>query len=233
MPTVVVTGASQGIGQAVAEAFAKEPEARLALVSRSQDKLDAVAARCRARGAEAGVFVCDVTDDAAVRDTAQAILTQWGAPDVLVNNAGLFQPGTVAETSPELFRRQVAVNLTSAFVVTQAFLKPMIERGRGHLFYMASVASIRAYEGGAAYCAAKHGLLGLARVVREETKPLGLRVTILLPGATLTPSWAGVDLPEERFMPPEDIARAIVDIYHLSDRTVVEELLLRPQLGDI
>ena len=233
MPIVVITGASQGIGQAVAEAFAQEPEARLALIARSQDKPDAVAAQCRARGAEAAVFPCDVTDDAAVHRTAAAILAQWGAPDVLVNNAGLFQPGAVRETTAELFRRQVAVNLTSAFVVTQAFLEAMVVRGRGHLFYMASVASIRAYEGAAGYCAAKHGLLGLARVVREETKTLGLRVTTLLPGATLTPSWDGVDLPEERFMPPVDIARALIDIYHLSDRTVVEEILLRPQLGDI
>ncbi len=233
MPTVVVTGASQGIGQAVAEAFAQEPEARLALVARSQDKLDAVAAQCRTRGAEAAVFPCDVTDDAAVHRTAAAILARWGAPDVLVNNAGFFQPGAVRETTAELFRRQVAVNLTSAFVVTQAFLEAMVAQGRGHLFYMASVASIRAYEGAAGYCAAKHGLLGLARVVREETKALGLRVTTLLPGATLTPSWDGVDLPEARFMPPVDIARALIDSYHLSDRTVVEEILLRPQLGDI
>ena len=233
MPTIVVTGASQGIGQAIAEAFAQEPEARLALVARSQDKLDAVAVQCRARGAEAAVFPCDVTDDAAVHRTATAILERWGAPDVLVNNAGFFQPGAVRETTAELFRRQVAVNLTSAFVVTQAFLEAMVAQGRGHLFYMASVASIRAYEGAAGYCAAKHGLLGLARVVREETKALGLRVTTLLPGATLTPSWDGVDLPEERFMPPVDIARALIDIYHLSDRTVVEEILLRPQPGDI
>ena len=233
MPIVVITGASQGIGQAVAEAFAQEPEAHLALIARSQDKLDAVAARCRACGAEAAVFPCDVTDDAAVHRTAAAILARWGAPDVLVNNAGFFQPGAVRETTAELFRRQVAVNLTSAFVVTQAFLEAMVAQGRGHLFYMASVASIRAYEGAVAYCAAKHGLLGLARVVREETKTLGLRVTTLLPGATLTPSWGSVDLPEERFMPPVDVARAIVDIYHLSDRTVVEEILLRPQLGDI
>ncbi|MFQ5571930.1 MAG: SDR family oxidoreductase [Rhodothermales bacterium] len=233
MPTVVVTGASQGIGRAVAEAFAKEPDARLALVSRSREKLEAVAAQCRAQGADAAVFACDVTDDAAVQQTARAVLERWGAPDVLVNNAGLFRPGTVRETTPVLFREQVAVNLTSAFVVTQAFLDAMTARGRGHLFYMASVASIRGYPGGAAYCAAKHGLLGLARVVREETKPMGLRVTTLLPGATLTPSWDGVDLPEERFMPPEDIARTVLDIYRLSDRTVVEEILLRPQLGDV
>src|SRR5690606_38076146 len=93
MPTVVVTGASQGIGAAVAEAFAAEPGARLALVARSREKLEALAGRCRARGAEAVVHVCDVTDEAAVGAAAGAIVGQWGAPDVLVNNAGLFEPG--------------------------------------------------------------------------------------------------------------------------------------------
>ena len=230
---VVITGASQGIGRAIAEAFAREPETRLALIARSEDKLEAVAAACRAQGASAEVFLCDVTDDDAVQQTAGTIVGRWGAPEVLVNNAGLFQPGSVQDTSPALFREQIAVNLTSAFVMTQAFLPAMLKRGRGHLFFMGSVASIQGYPGGIAYCAAKHGLLGLARVVREETKAHGLRVTTMLPGATFTPSWDGVDLPESRFMPPEDIATAVVNAYHLSDRVVVEEVLLRPQLGDI
>jgi short-subunit dehydrogenase len=233
MPVVVVTGASVGLGRAIAEAFAAEPEARLALVSRSREKLEGVAARCRAQGAEAAVHVCDVTDDAAVEEMAAAVQARWGPPDVLVNNAGLFAPGALVETTPALFREQVAVNLTSAFVVTHAFLGAMLARGRGHLFYMGSVASIRAYPGGAAYCAAKHGLLGLARVVREETKDAGLRVTTLLPGATYTPSWEGADLPEERFMKSEDVARSVLAAYHLSDRAVVEEILLRPQRGDV
>lgn len=230
---VVITGASQGIGAALAEAFAAEPEAHLALLARSAENLEAVATRCRALGAEAAVYVCDVTDDAAVQQVAGSIQNQAGPPDVLVNNAGLFLPGSVAETPPGVFRQQLAVNLTSAFVVTQAFLPAMQARGRGHLFFLGSVASIRGYPAGAAYCAAKHGVLGLARALREETKESGLRVTTLLPGATFTPSWEGVDLPEERFMPAEDIARTAVDIYKLSERTVVEEILLRPQLGDI
>ena len=233
MPTIVITGASQGIGAAVAEAFAREPDVRLALVSRSRDKLEQVAARCRAHGAKADVFPCDVTGDEAVRRTSQAIVAQWGAPDVLVNNAGAFQPGTLEDVTPAAFREQIEVNLTSAFLVTQAFLGPMKARGQGHLFYMASVASIKAYPGGAAYGAAKHGLLGLARGVREETKEAGLRVTTLLPGATFTPSWKGTDLPEARFMPPEDIAQTVLDVYRLSPRTVVEEIILRPQLGDV
>ncbi|ARA93698.1 oxidoreductase [Rhodothermaceae bacterium RA] len=230
---VIITGASQGIGRAIAEAFAAEPAARIALVARSADKLAAVAEACRARGAAAEPFPCDVTDETAVGRTAAAIQACWGAPDVLVNNAGLFRPGGLLEVDATAFRQQIEVNLTSAFLVTQAFLPAMLEAGRGHLIYMASVASIRAYAGGAAYCAAKHGLLGLARVVREETRTRGLRVTTLLPGATLTPSWEGTDLPASRFMPPEDIARAVLDVVRLSDRTVVEEMVLRPQEGDV
>jgi NAD(P)-dependent dehydrogenase (short-subunit alcohol dehydrogenase family) len=232
-PLVLVTGASQGIGAAVAQAFAALPGARLVLVSRSHDKLEATAEACRAAGAQADVFACDLTDDAATAETLERIAGELGVPDIVVNNAGLFVPAALAETDVATFRSQIDVNLTSAFVVTRALLPAMTQRGSGHLFFMASVASIRAYAGGAAYCAAKHGLLGLARVVREETRASGLRVTTLLPGATLTPSWEGTDLPPERFMPPDDIAAALLDAYRMSGRTVVEEIVLRPQLGDI
>ena len=233
MPTILITGASQGIGRAVAEAFADEPEARIGLMARNEAKLNEVAKACRVRGAAAEVWPCDVTVDEEVFGVRDQVIEAWGVPDIVVNNAGLFEPGGLLEMDPLVFRRQIDVNLTSAFLVTHAFLKGMVERGSGMMFYMASVASIRAYAGGAAYCAAKHGLLGLARCVREETKESGIRVTTLLPGATFTPSWEGVDLPEERFMPASDIAQAVLDVYHLSDRTVVEELILRPQKGDL
>lgn len=230
---VVVTGASQGIGRAIAEAFAERDGARVVLVSRSREKLNRVATACEENGGEALVVPTDVTDDDAVAEMAERVAAEWGPPDVLVNNAGLFTYAPLDELSLDGFREQIDVNLTGSFAVTQAFLPGMRERGEGHLFYMASVASIKAYPGNAGYCAAKHGVRGLARVVREETKEDGLRVTTVIPGATYTPTWDGIDLPEDRFMPPEDVAQSVVDAYHLSERTVLEELLLRPQLGDV
>jgi NAD(P)-dependent dehydrogenase (short-subunit alcohol dehydrogenase family) len=188
---------------------------------------------CREAGGTAAVFPCDLTDGVGVSAMAQAVRERFGTPTAVVNNAGAFTPGGILDLDEAAFTSQIHVNLTSAFLVTRAFLPPMLERGSGHLLFMASVAALRGYPGGAAYCAAKHGLLGLARAVREETREHGIRVTTILPGATWTPSWEGVDLPEDRFMPAEDIATAVHEAYCMSPRTVIEEIVLRPQLGDL
>ena len=233
MQVVVVTGASQGMGKAIALRFAGDPETRVVLIARNEAKLNDVAKVCRARGADAFVYACDLTDHEAVASTAAAIVADVGTPDLLVSNAGTFLPGGLLETTPEEFKRQIDINLSSGFYVTRAFLPSMLERKSGSIFFMASVASIRAYPGGGAYCASKHGLLGLARVVREETREHGIRTITFMPGATRTASWDGTDLPDERFIPPDDIADLVYSTYAVSPQTVVEEILIRPQLGDI
>jgi NADP-dependent 3-hydroxy acid dehydrogenase YdfG len=151
---VVVTGASQGIGQAIAEAFAERDGAKVALVARTESKLRAVAESCRERGGEPLVVPTDVTDDAAVASMAERIQAEWDVPDVLVNNAGAFEYAPLDELTLEGFRDQIDVNLTGAFAVTKAFLPAMRARESGHLFYMGSVASIMAYPGNAGYCTA-------------------------------------------------------------------------------
>jgi len=231
--TVLVTGASQGIGAAIAAVFARELGAgvRLALVARQAAKLTRVAHRCRQLGAaKVDFFPCDVSDAAAVETLAHDVRSRV---DVLINNAGQFVPTPLLDMSAHEFDAVLAANLRSVFLVTRAFAPAMVRRRRGDIFIMASVAGMRAFPAGGAYVAAKHGVLGLARAFREELKPHGVRVTAVLPGATMSPSWTGSGVLAARMMPAADVARAFFDAYRLSRRTVIEEIVLRPQLGDV
>ena len=233
-PVVLITGASQGIGAAIAKIFAMElPGVRLALVARSEKNLRAVARACIKAGANVEIFPCDVTDEASVAALARDVTRHFGVVDVLINNAGAFESAPLAETSVTLFDRMIAVNLRSAFLVSQAFLPAMVKRRRGDVFNVSSIAGLQAYPNGAAYCAAKFGVTGLTAVMRAETKDKGVRVCCVHPGATWTPSWAKSGIKAERIMPAEDIARVILDAFRLGRRTVIESIVLRPQLGDI
>lgn len=234
-PVILVTGASQGIGAAIAETFARElGGCRLALVARNGANLRRVAQRClRAGASEAETYPCDVGDAAAVEAMARQVQVRFTRLDVLVNNAGQYVPAPLLGMTPEQFDAALSSNLRSVFLVTRAFAPAMVARKTGDIFIMASVASVRAFPAGGVYVAAKHGVLGLARAWREELKPHGIRVTAVLPGATVSPSWSGSGVPTARMMPAADVARAFLDAYRLSRRTVVEEIILRPQLGDI
>lgn len=233
-PLVLITGASQGIGAAIAQAFAAEiPGVRLALVARNERNLRATATACLKLGAEVELFPCDVTDEKAVAKMARTVGKHFGAVDVLINNAGAFAMAPFVKTTVETFDDMIATNLRSAFLVTQAFLPAMLKRKRGDIFFMSSIAGLGAYPQAAAYCAAKFGVTGLAQVLRAETKSTGVRVCCVHPGATWSPSWAKSGVKPQRIMPAEDIARAILEVYRLGRRTVVEEIVLRPQLGDV
>ncbi|MBX3736567.1 MAG: SDR family oxidoreductase [Candidatus Didemnitutus sp.] len=233
-PVVLITGASQGIGAALARVFAAEVKGvRLALVARHARNLRAVAAECTALGAEAATFPGDASDEAAVAKLARAVAKRFGAVDVLINNAGAFTQAKFADTTVAAFDHMIAVNLRSAFLVTRAFLPAMTARRRGDIFFMSSIAGLGAYPNAAAYCAAKFGVTGLAQVLRAETREAGVRVCCVHPGATWSPSWSGSGVAPERIMPAEDVARAFLDVYRLGRTTVVEEIVLRPQRGDL
>jgi NAD(P)-dependent dehydrogenase (short-subunit alcohol dehydrogenase family) len=229
-PVVVVTGASQGIGAAIAECFAETvANVRLALVARNRERLEAVAARCLRSGARsAQVVSCELTEPAEVERMADAVLGAFGSVDVLVNNAGRWRGGAVHEMPVGDFALALQENLVSAFAVTRAFLPGMLQRGQGDVFFMSSTSGLEGVSNNAAYCAAKHGVAGLARALRAEVAPRGIRVCCVYPGGTDTPTWDGTDVDRSRLMSAADVARIVVDAYRLSGRTMVEDVILRP-----
>jgi len=238
VPTVLITGASQGIGAAIARVFAREIRGvRLALVARNEKKLAAVARAC-AKAAEGkagaiGIFPCDVSDEGSVAAMAAAVGRKFRGVDVLINNAGKFAGAPFTGMSVAEFDALVAANLRSVFLVSRAFVPGMIARGRGDIFNMSSIAALAAYPGGAGYSAAKAGVTALSRIMRAELRDKGVRVCCVFPGATWSPSWEAGGVAASRMMPAEDVARAFLEIYRLSRRTVVEEIVLRPQHGDV
>ena len=204
------------------------------LVARNVENLQSVAARCRKAGAKrVEVFQCDCGNAVSVEEMAASVLKRFKRVDVLINNAGKWLGKSFLETTTEEFDGCVEANLRNIFLVSKAFVPGMVERGSGDVYNMGSIASFEGLPNASAYCAAKFGVLGLSRVMRAELKTKGVRVTCVMPGATASPSWDGSGVPEERIMPAEDVARAFLEIHRMSRRTVVEEIVLRPQLGNL
>jgi short-subunit dehydrogenase len=117
--------------------------------------------------------------------------------------------------------------------MTRALLPNMKTSGGGHIFNMCSIASFQAYKNGGSYAISKFALLGFSKCLREELKTDKIRVTAVMPGATKTRSWEAANLPDERFIKVEDVAATIFSAFSLSENSVVEEIIIRPQLGDI
>ncbi len=152
---------------------------------------------------------------------------------VLVNNTGVFVPGQLHSEPEGILERSIETNVYSAYHITRGLLPKMMDEKSGHIFNICSTASLMAYPNGGSYAISKFALYGMTKCFREELKPFGIKVTAVLPGPTLTASWAGTDLPESRFMRPEDVAGSIWSAYNLSPAAVIEEILMRPVAGDI
>jgi short-subunit dehydrogenase len=127
----------------------------------------------------------------------------------------------------------LSANLRSLFLVSRAFAPGMIRRRRGDIFNMSSIAGLIALPGASAYTAAKFGVTGLSKAMRAEFRGRGVRVCCVYPGATVSPSWKGSGVPARRMMPAEDVAEAFLALYRVTRRTVIEEIVLRPQEGDL
>ena len=228
----VITGATKGIGRALAEKFSDEGF-DLALCARTEGELYKLHDELQPKGIKILAQVCDVSNKEEVKEFGSKVLEVWGSAEVLVNNAGIFFPGQVINESEATLEKLIETNLYSAYNLSRTLVPKMIETKRGHIFNISSVAGIKEYPNGGSYSISKFALLGFSKALRLELKESNVRVTVLMPGATYTESWASSGLPESRFMKSSDIAKLVWDIYNLSESTVVEEVVLRPMLGDI
>jgi short-subunit dehydrogenase len=230
---VIITGASKGIGKAIAEQFAAAGH-NLFLCSRSEKQLYDTVAELQAKYPRCTVKAKSV--DMAVKEQVKEFgvwCLGFGVPFILVNNAGQFLPGSVHSEEEGTLEKMIEVNLYSAYHLTRTVLPEMMNARQGHIFNICSIASLNAYPNGGSYSISKFALLGFSKNLREEMKPHGIKVTAVSPGATMSGSWDGANIDPKRIMEAEDVAKMIYTASQLSPQADVEDIIMRPQLGDL
>ncbi|RFM30498.1 SDR family oxidoreductase [Deminuibacter soli] len=233
---IVITGASKGLGKAISEKFAADKQGHsFFLCARNAETLKAFATELQARFPRTTVnfYACDMGVKAEAEAFANWVLGFNKPVDILVNNAGQFVPGSISNEPEGVLEQMIQVNLYSAYYLTRVLLPHMIQARQGHIFNMCSIASLKAYDNGGAYSISKYALAGFSRNLREELKPHQVKVTAVYPGAAYTDSWSGSGVDPQRLMDAGDIAEMVYATAHLSPRACVEDIILRPQLGDL
>jgi short-subunit dehydrogenase len=230
----IITGASRGLGKAIAEQFAAAGY-DLVLSSRDPVALDGAVRELGERYPAATIRsrAADLSDKEQAQELGRWVLDTGVPVDVLVNNAGQFIYGSLYEEAEGMLEQLIAVNLYGAYHLTRALLPVMMSRKKGHIFNICSIASLKAYYHGGAYGISKYALAGFSANLREEMKEHGIKVTAVYPGAAYTDSWTGSGVDPHRIMEAGDIARMVVAAAGLSPQATVEEIVLRPQLGDL
>lgn len=231
---IVVSGGTKGIGKAIALKFVAEGH-NVCICGRNVSDLDSFKSEAKSINPQSKVITikADVSHKKDVAEFADQAVVNFGTIDILVNNAGVFMPGKITEEEDGKLEKLIETNLYSAYHLTRDILPFMANSTKPHIFNICSIASITAYPNGGSYSISKFAMLGFSKVLREELKEKGIKVTAVLPGATWSDSWAGVDLPYERLMEAKDIADTIWHTYQLGSSAVVEEIILRPLEGDL
>lgn len=235
MKTAIITGATTGIGRGIAETLAAEGY-QLAVCARSEAALRDMKTDFLARfpAVKLDTFTCDVRQKQQVRDFATASLDALGGTvGVLVNNAGVYLGGDSLTEPDDALETLIETNLYSAYHLSRAIAPHMQARRAGHIFNICSIASLAAYPHGSSYSISKFAMLGLGKVLREELKNDGIKVTNIMPGATWSNAWQGVELPDDRLMQASDIAQIVLSALRMSHAACLEDVIIRPQLGDL
>ncbi|MBS1916352.1 MAG: SDR family oxidoreductase [Bacteroidetes bacterium] len=236
---IIITGASRGLGKAIAERFAKGGY-NLYLCSKNKNTLQKTADELVIRYPKAIIKskAFDLTKKEEAKEFGEWIIDTGISIDVLINNAGQFIPGSVYNEDENALEQMIAVNLYSAYHLTRTLIPEMMQQSnasgsRGHIFNICSIASLQAYKNGGSYSISKFALAGFSKNLREEMKPYGIKVTAVYPGAAYTDSWAASGIDPKRIMEANDIAEMIYASTLLSAQATVEDIVLRPQLGDL
>jgi NAD(P)-dependent dehydrogenase (short-subunit alcohol dehydrogenase family) len=226
----VVTGATEGIGRATAFALGAAG-AQVAVCARTEANVHATVRDLRDAGIDAIGMACDVSDPARVEAFAGLVRRERGVPHVLVNNAGIGRFKPLVELSLEDWDATMAVNVRSLYLVTRAFLREMRDAGRGTIVNIASLAGKNGIEGGTAYCASKHAVLGFSKSLMLEVRKQGLRVVAICPGSVATPFMDKRERPRPaagRALTADDVAHAVLATLTVSDGAMISELDVRP-----
>ncbi len=230
---VVITGITKGIGRAIAEVFATKGY-DLAGCARNQTDLQVFQQEITSNyGVRCAVCSADLSQPQGLDDFVEFLQAQTQPIHCLINNAALFEFGSLTETDELLFTTMLHTNLFAPFKLIQTVLPLMKEQHKGHIFNICStiVKQPKAAFGG--YGVSKFGLYGLTKLLREELKPTPIKVTAVLPGSTFSASWEGSEVNIERLVDAKDIAYAVLVAYEQSARSVTEEICIRPQAGDL
>lgn len=230
--SVVITGASRGIGRRIAQAFARETDYALLLIARTESDLKDTQTICRNIGDNHIVFTAlDATDPKAVQKIK--VPEDFPTPKIIINNAGSFLLKPLQKTTHEEFAQQVQANLFSAVNITNYFLNDLKSKPNGLVLNICSVGAVEGLEDSGAYSASKHALLGYTRSLRQELMETEVGVTAINLGQTQSTSWEGSLIDRDLLIDPDDVANIILNLTQLSPRTVVEEILVKPQHGRV
>ena len=231
---LVITGGSKGIGRSIILKFAKM-NFDIITCSRNLDDLSKLKedVNKESKSVSVNFIQSDLSKEKECQNFIDYVKSFKRNLDLLVNNVGIFSPGKIYNEDEGILKRMINTNLYSNYHISRGLIPSMLSRKKGHIFNICSIASKIAYSNGGSYCVSKFGLYGMSLCLREELKDKGIKVTSVLPGATLTSSWDGSEFDKNRFVQPNDIAESIFSIYNMSSGSTVEEIIIRPQLGDI
>ncbi|MEO6849225.1 MAG: SDR family oxidoreductase [Mucilaginibacter sp.] len=234
MKNAIITGATKGMGRAVAIAFAKEG-INLAVCARNEKDLDEFKQELLSINPHINVVV--LVADGSVKEQllkfAAEADRQLGFISIIVNNLGMFAPVSILDEGENDFNKQLNTNLMPAYHLYRYFGKAMMKARAGHIFTICSVAALDPIPAAGSYSVTKFALLGLSKIMRLEMQPYNVKVTTVIPGSTLTDSWKDAVVDKNKFVLPEDIASAIVNIYKMSAGANVDEIIIRPVGGQV